>query len=115
MHTVASNSSDFQPCGHSEHIPVSILLKVPVLHGVRSHLALPSSAFLPTPQDTHSEDPSTSDFVLTAQSVQSLLEAELLFGFFFPAAHLLQSFKLETPLAEEYVPDGHVLQDSTDI
>ena len=100
-HPVASNSSEVQPWGHSEHVPVSMLLKVPVLHGVRSHLALPSAAVSPAPQETHVEEPSSSDFVLLAQSVQLLLEAEPLFGFFFPAAHLLHSFTLETPLADE--------------
>ena len=75
-HPVASNSSEVQPWGHSEHVPVSMLLKVPVLHGVRSHLALPSAAVSPAPQETHVEDPSSFDVVLAAQTVHLVLEAE---------------------------------------
>jgi hypothetical protein len=77
-------------------------------------LALPWSACLPTPHDTHAEDPSSSDFVLTAQRVQFVLKVAPSCGFFFPAAHLLQSFKLDTPLAEEYLPDGHALHETSE-
>ena len=75
-----------------------------------THLALPLSACLPTPHDTHVEDPSPRDFVLTAQSVQFVLKVAPGRGFFFPAAHLLQSSTLLAPMADEYVPDGHSAQ-----
>jgi hypothetical protein len=79
------------------------------------HDVLPATAKRPVAQPSHSEDPATSDFVLARQFVQSTLKVEPLFGFFFPAAHLLQSFKLETALAEEYVPDGHALQATMEV
>jgi hypothetical protein len=55
----------------------------------------------------HADDPSYSDFVFAAQSIQSLLKLAPWFGFFFPAAHLLQLSTLDNPTAVEYVPDGH--------
>jgi hypothetical protein len=61
----------------------------------------------------HAEEPSISDFVLAAQFVQFVLKVAPWCGFFLPAAHLLQSFTLETPLANEYVPDGHAAQASS--
>jgi len=66
------------------------------------HSVLPLFDDLPTSQSTQSEDPATSDFVLGPQSVQSALKVEPLFGFFFPAAHLLHNASLETAVAEEY-------------
>jgi hypothetical protein len=53
------------------------------------HEVLPSAAKRPVAHGMHSEDPSSSDFVFAAQSVQLLLKLALLFEFFFPAAHLL--------------------------
>jgi hypothetical protein len=47
------------------------------------------------------EDPVDFEKVLTAQTVQFVLKMAPWCGFFFPAAHLLQSFKRVTPLAEE--------------
>jgi hypothetical protein len=47
---------------------------------------------------------------LAAQLGQFVLKVAPSCGFFFPAAHLLQSFTLVTPVAEEYVPDGHAAQ-----
>jgi hypothetical protein len=53
------------------------------------HDVLPAAAKRPSAHGMHSEDPSSSDFVFAAQSVQLLLKLALLFEFFFPAAHLL--------------------------
>jgi hypothetical protein len=64
------------------------------------HLALPASDLVPDPQFVQIELPE-SDLELTPQSVQLLLEVEPSFELLLPAAHLLQSFKLVTPLAEE--------------
>ena len=80
----------------------------PALHLV--HVALPSSDFSPTPQETHSKDPSSFDFVLASHFVQLVLKVAPRFGFFFPAAHLLQSSGLVTPVADEYRPRGHPTQ-----
>ena len=66
------------------------------------HDVLPATAERPSAHDMHSADPATSDFVLGPQSVQSVLKVEPLFGFFFPAAHLLHNALLETAVAEEY-------------
>jgi hypothetical protein len=76
------------------------------------HLVLPASDDLPASQSTHVEDPSSSDFVLIAHCVQFVLKVAPGCEFFFPAAHLLHPFKLGTPLAEEYRPDGHVLHET---
>jgi hypothetical protein len=58
----------------------------------------------------HTDDPSFSDFVFTAQLVQLLLKLAPLFEFFFPAAHLLHLSELIKPVAEEYRPSGHPMQ-----
>jgi hypothetical protein len=79
------------------------------------HDVLPSEAERPSAHDMHSEDPSTSDIVFAAHSVQLPLKVAPWRGFFFPAAHLLQSSKLDTPLAEEYLPGGHDLQESLEV
>ena len=81
------------------------------LPGAQSeHLVLPFLEVRPRAHWSHSEDPSNSDVVLATQFVQSALKVEPLFGFFFPAAHLLQSVALTTPFADEYVPCGHASQ-----
>jgi len=53
------------------------------------------------------EDPVVFEKVLTAHSEQLILKVAPLFGFFFPAAHLLQSSKRVAPFAEEYRPAKH--------
>jgi hypothetical protein len=74
---------------------------------------LPVTAVLPEGQAPHKGDPVAFEKVLASHSVQLVLKVAPLLGFFFPAAHLLQSFTLETPLANEYVPDGHAAQASS--
>ena len=74
------------------------------------HDVLPAKADRPSTHGMHSEDPSSSDFVFSAQSVQLLLKLAPLFGFFFPAAHLLHLSELINPVAEEYRPSGHPMQ-----
>ena len=74
------------------------------------HEVLPVSANRPVAHEMHPEDSSTSDIVFTAQSVQLLLKVAPLFGFFFPAAQLLQSSELVKPVADEYRPCGHPIQ-----
>jgi hypothetical protein len=76
------------------------------------HFVLPFSAERPVAHEMQLEDPSTSDFVFAAHFVQLVLKVAPRCGFFFPAAHLLQSFKLDTPLADEYRPDGHALHEA---
>ena len=76
------------------------------------HLLLPGSEDLPASQFTHFEDPSSSDFVFAAQRVQFLLKLAPWCGFFFPAAHLLQSSERVTPLAEEYRPAMHLIHET---
>ena len=74
------------------------------------HAVLPFLAKRPVAHEMHANDPSTSDFVSAAQSVQLLLKVAPLFGFFFPAAQLLQSSGLVKPVADEYRPSGHPMQ-----
>ena len=74
------------------------------------HELLPFLAKRPAAHEMHAEDPSTSDIVFAAQSVQLLLKVAPLFGFFFPAAQLLQSSELVKPVADEYRPCGHPMQ-----
>ena len=74
------------------------------------HEVLPAEAERPSAHEMHAEDPSSSDFVFAAQSVQLLLKLAPWFGFFFPAAHLLQSSGLVKPVADEYRPSGHPRQ-----
>jgi len=68
IHTAASNVSEFQPCGQDTHVPVPSFLYVPVVHGLRTQVILPSTDVSPIEHASHEVfRPETSENVSTAQ------------------------------------------------
>jgi hypothetical protein len=114
LHSFKLDESVYWPGEQSEQIvsPVPVVSSnCPAKQSL--HEVLPSAAKRPVAHEMQAEDPSTSDFVCTAQSVQLLLKVAPWFGFFFPAAHLLQSSKRVTPFAEEYRPAMHLIHETS--
>ena len=67
-------------------------------------IVLLGKEFRPDGHGKQYDDPDVAAYVLLPQSVQAVLFTEPLLGLILPAAHLLQSSKLFTPLAEENLP-----------